>query len=85
MGLKLHRELDRNLPRYVHGDALCIGRSFNHQQRHPVHRAGDTLLCAYSNQGAVVGQNDGVRLRFEVSDTGVGLTPAQMERLFSTL
>jgi len=35
------------------------------------------------NQGSVVGQSDGVRLRFEVSDTGVGLAPMQIEQLFS--
>ncbi len=84
-GLKLHRELDRNLPRYVHGDALCIGQIvLNYLNNAIQFTEQGHIVVRVLNQGAVVGQNDGVRLRFEVSDTGVGLTPAQMERLFST-
>jgi signal transduction histidine kinase/DNA-binding NarL/FixJ family response regulator/HPt (histidine-containing phosphotransfer) domain-containing protein len=84
-GLELHRELDRGLPRYVHGDALCIGRIIiNFLDNAIKFTEQGHVILRVTNRGAVAGQTGMVRLRVEVSDTGVGLTPEQTGRLFTS-
>ena len=84
-GLELHREVDRNLPRYVHGDALCIGQIILNYLNNAI---------KFTEQGHIIlrvlrcdtdaSVPTGVRLRFEVSDTGIGLSAEQIARLFAS-
>jgi signal transduction histidine kinase/CheY-like chemotaxis protein len=79
-GLDLFFEIDENVPRRLVGDALRLAQVLNNL-------VGNAIK--FTPRGEVVvavelaGRTDSeVELRFSVRDTGIGLTPAQAERLF---
>lgn len=79
-GLDLIFDVDPALPSYLKGDPLRIGQIL-------INFASNAIK--FTQQGAVVvrvvnvpTEGDQCRVRFEVSDTGIGLTPEQREGLF---
>ncbi len=80
-GLRLTREIDPRLPRFLRGDPLRLEQIL-------MNYVGNAIK--FSEQGHIqvrarVAQDQGesLLLRFEVEDQGIGLTPAQQERLFA--
>ncbi len=81
-GIKLSREIDPSLPPVLRGDALRLGQVL-------LNFAGNALK--FTEHGAItvtarsvepgVGET-GLRVRFEVSDTGIGMSDEQVARLF---
>jgi len=79
-GLGLRLELDPDLPPWVLGDPLRLGQVLLNFGGNAVKftGAGEVKVAA-----RVLDRPPGrVQLRFEVSDTGIGMTGAQLERLF---
>ncbi|MDG4551225.1 MAG: response regulator [Candidatus Contendobacter sp.] len=67
-------------PRFLRGDPLRLGQIFMNLANNAVkftERGGVTV-----NVAAIARGGDKVILRYSVSDTGIGLTPEQRERLF---
>ncbi|MBT3219551.1 MAG: PAS domain S-box protein [Proteobacteria bacterium] len=80
-GLELLFDVDPRLPRSLRGDPLRLGQVLTNL-------AGNAVK--FTNKGEIVvsakliqQKPQGVRVRFGVRDTGIGLTPAQQSRLFS--
>ena len=80
-GLELVSLLYNDVPRYLIGDAIRIRQVL-------LNLVGNAIK--FTNQGSVVvrvmldeGNNSGRQLRFQVSDTGIGLTEAEQNRLFT--
>jgi two-component system sensor histidine kinase BarA len=80
-GLELLSKIDADVPRTLIGDPLRVGQILSNLVDNAI---------KFTERGVVgiaisrVHQTpDGVELRFAVSDTGVGLDPAQLERLFT--
>jgi PAS domain S-box-containing protein len=70
----------RNLPELLHGDGLHLGQILLNFATNAVKftEHGSITLCA-----EMVSENaDGLVVRFEVSDSGIGLSPEQQSRLF---
>jgi two-component system, sensor histidine kinase and response regulator len=79
-GLDLFFEIEPELPRRLIGDALRLTQVLNNLVSNAIKftRRGEVLIAVETLQrdaGAVM-------LRFEVRDTGIGLTTEQIERLF---
>ncbi len=79
-GLELVLDLPPGLPQHYRGDALRLGQIL-------INLLGNAVK--FTDRGSVhlavrvLDQEAGqTRLRFEVADTGIGLKPEQMERLF---
>ncbi|MFB1489602.1 MULTISPECIES: response regulator [unclassified Thiocapsa] len=79
-GLELVFRVSPDAPRTLLGDALRLGQVLTNL-------LGNALK--FTEQGTVEvritrlgGDTDQVRLRFEVSDTGIGMNPGQVDRLF---
>jgi two-component system, sensor histidine kinase and response regulator len=79
-GIELVVDL-RSLPPILHGDGLRIGQVL-------LNLAGNAVK--FTEQGSVTlratiltADDCGLRVRFEVSDTGIGLSPEQQSRLFN--
>ena len=81
-GLRLSVELAPELPRQLHGDASQIGQV--------LHKLADnavkfTATGAIGLRARLVEQRqDGVVLRFEVEDSGIGISAEQQAQLFQT-
>lgn len=78
--LSLNLDLDDALPAYVNGDPGRFRQVF-------VNLIGNALKFTHKGnvtiKGRVVAQNsEKVRMHFEVSDTGIGLAPESIEKLF---
>lgn len=78
--LALNLDLDEYLPAYVNGDPGRFRQVF-------VNLIGNALKFTHQGnvtiKGRVLAQNSGkVRMHFEVSDTGIGLAPESIEKLF---
>jgi len=81
-GVTLATSLHSDVPRALVGDSLRLGQVLTNL-------AGNALK--FTNEGQVVIEitlvegdleGDGVRLRFAVHDTGIGVTPEQITRIF---
>jgi signal transduction histidine kinase len=79
-GLNLFFHMDPATPRFLLGDPLRLGQILLNLVNNAV---------KFTEQGKVgvsvtlvARAGDQVRLRFAVSDTGIGLQPAQQSRLF---
>ena len=79
-GLEVTANLDRDLPEIVIGDAGRLRQILLNLTDNAVkftESGGVTLTASYLGTGAEPG-----RLRFEIRDTGIGIAPADQERLF---
>jgi two-component system sensor histidine kinase/response regulator len=81
-GLELAFDVDPNVPRALRGDPLRIGQIVTNYANNAV---------KFTEQGEIVVRvraeeetGDDLRVRFEVRDTGIGLTPEQQGRLFQS-
>jgi signal transduction histidine kinase/CheY-like chemotaxis protein/HPt (histidine-containing phosphotransfer) domain-containing protein len=79
-GLELASLIDHDLPETVHGDPFRLRQIL-------ANFAGNAIK--FTERGEVVlrarrctGTKDGVTIRFEVTDTGIGVSPEQQSRLF---
>jgi PAS domain S-box-containing protein len=79
-GLELVYDIDPRVPEYVHGDRLRVGQILLNFASNAVKftERGSILLRARLEEPLA----DGARLRFEVRDSGIGITPEQAGRLF---
>ncbi|MBR1147720.1 hybrid sensor histidine kinase/response regulator [Bradyrhizobium sp. AUGA SZCCT0431] len=79
-GLELASLIDHDLPETLHGDPFRLrqilanfaGNAIKFTER------GEVVLRARRHAGT----KDGVTIRFEVTDTGIGVSPEQQSRLF---
>lgn len=81
-GLELVFDIDRSVPGYLHGDALRLGQILINYANNAVKftEQGEIVVAA-----RVLEETDtDVLLRFEVRDTGIGITDAQQATLFRT-
>ncbi len=79
-GLALDVEVAADLPRQAEGDALRIGQILGNYIGNAIKftdRGGITVRAALAGQG-----RDGIRVRVEVQDTGIGLSLDQQRCLF---
>ncbi len=80
--LELVFDIDRNVPRYLNGDSLRLGQILINYANNAVKFTdqGEIVIAA-----RVVEETEhDVLLRFEVRDTGIGISPEQQARLFQT-
>ncbi|HJV84415.1 MAG TPA: 7TM diverse intracellular signaling domain-containing protein [Noviherbaspirillum sp.] len=80
-GLKYVFDVAEDVPSNLYGDSLRLGQVLINLVSNAIkftHAGHVTLRCRLA--GSFVG---GVELRFEVEDTGIGITPEQRIRLFS--
>ncbi|WP_269532264.1 response regulator [Chitinimonas sp. BJYL2] len=81
-GLELIFDIDPALPDHLMGDPLRLGQILINYSNNAVKftETGEVTI-----RGRLLAQRDGeVEVRFEVSDTGIGLTPEQKARLFQS-
>jgi signal transduction histidine kinase/ActR/RegA family two-component response regulator len=79
-GLRLEFDCDPLLPAAMEGDSLRVTQALLNLVNNAVKftdRGGITVRALRESQG-----DDGVVLRFEVADTGIGMDEAQVARLF---
>ena len=81
-GLELLMDVDPRLPNELRGDPLRLGQIL-------INYASNAVK--FTDEGSVVirvrlaeERADAVEVRFEVEDTGIGLTPEQIDRLFQS-
>ncbi|MDY0107527.1 MAG: response regulator, partial [Giesbergeria sp.] len=81
-GLELICDVAPDVPPNLVGDALRIGQILINYANNAIKftEQGDIGIVVRVQEQ----QGDRVMLRFEVRDTGIGLSPAQMERLFQS-
>ena len=82
--LKLLTEMDLDVPKFLVGDSLRLGQILNNLVGNAVKftQQGEIRI----NVGRMPQNNvqpSSVTLRFSVSDTGIGMTPKHIERLFA--
>jgi signal transduction histidine kinase/DNA-binding NarL/FixJ family response regulator/HPt (histidine-containing phosphotransfer) domain-containing protein len=79
-------EVAPGVPRSLHGDVLRLGQVLvnlvNNAVKFTAPGGAVTLAIVREPEPAGVPAPDAVRLRFEVRDTGIGLSPEQQVRLF---
>ena len=81
-GVELVVAIDPHLPTSLRGDPLRLTQVLNNLGGNAVKftEAGEVVLRA----GAIERAAESVLVRFEVSDTGIGITPEQQGRLFQS-
>ena len=81
-GLKLHCDIDPDIPKLLMGDPLRLGQILINYANNAVKftHTGEVRIAIRIDRMVA----DEVRLHFSVSDTGIGLTQAQMARLFTS-
>ncbi len=79
-GLEILFSIDSATPRWFVGDAMRLEQILVNLVDNAVKftETGEVIIAA----GAEGGADDSVVLQFSVRDTGIGMTPAQQERLF---
>ncbi len=84
-GLQLSREIDPALPPVVRGDALRLGQVLLNFAGNALKFTDTGSIRLVARQVARVGQTGEIpRVRFEVCDTGIGMTEEQVARLFQS-
>lgn len=79
-GLELSFGIDEGIPEVLHGDSFRISEvlsNFLSNSLKFTHHGGVYVRCQAAQQ-----DTDGVLLRFEVRDTGIGMTAKQQEKVF---
>ncbi|RVU43928.1 response regulator [Rubrivivax rivuli] len=84
-GLELVLDLDPEVPAYLQGDPLRLGQVLINLGSNAVKftERGEVVVRV-QRRAAEAGPAPGVALRFEVCDTGPGLSPAQGAQLFTS-
>ena len=79
-GLEIVSQIDPALPRHLHGDSLRLGQILLNYASNAV-KFTEKGVVSFSIK---VAEHQGNRLKvlFAVSDTGIGLSPEQLERLY---
>jgi len=81
-GLEFRCSIDPALPPYVHGDSLRIGQILlNFLSNSVKFTERGSISVSITGQEA---DDNGLLIRFTVSDTGIGIPPEQQSRLFDT-
>jgi len=80
-GLELLFDVGTDVPTALVGDSLRLGQVVINLVNNAIKftEKGEITVCVHK----IASEPDGVRLRFEVRDTGIGLTEAQRNKLFS--
>ncbi len=80
-GLSFEWEIDWKAPRYLVGDSHRLLQVLNNLLSNAIKftEIGTVRLTVYHSY-----EGEDVFLRFDVSDTGIGISPLEMERLFQT-
>jgi len=83
-GLELVIDIDKAVPGKLRGDPLRLGQILINLIGNAVKftRSGSVRLRAEVLERKDAGEEARVQLRFAVSDTGIGMTPEQLTRLF---
>ncbi len=81
-GLELLCHIDHNIPKILLGDPLRLGQILINFANNAIKftQSGEVRL----NATVLKSSDSHVLMRFSVSDTGIGLTPEQMSRLFKS-
>ncbi|MDZ7641190.1 MAG: response regulator [Desulfurivibrio sp.] len=85
-GVELIFRIDPQIPRHLVGDPLRLGQILTNLVNNAVKftEQGEILVEVAPEEEVDKGRGDGLRLRFTVRDTGIGMTPAQVSRLFES-
>ncbi|HYN52666.1 MAG TPA: response regulator, partial [Thermoleophilaceae bacterium] len=81
-GLQVTTEIDNDVPAVVRGDELRVRQVLNNLVSNAVKFTREGEISVRVRRIAATG--DRVNLRFEVSDTGIGIEPEQLARLFES-
>jgi hypothetical protein len=78
--LEVVDRIDPNIPEFVNGDAMRLSQILANFASNAIKftERGSVVLGAH----LVAQETNGLRVRFEVTDTGIGLTPDQQIRIF---
>jgi signal transduction histidine kinase/CheY-like chemotaxis protein/HAMP domain-containing protein len=81
-GLEVLFAIDKNVPTYLMGDPLRLGQVLTNLANNAVKftEKGEVIVAIESIEES----KDSVTLKFEVKDSGIGLTQEQMDRLFKS-
>ncbi len=82
-GLLLRLEIDPDTPRYLTGDEMRIKQVLTNILTNAVKYTERGSITFHMDFQPVSGEKDSVLLRVAVRDTGVGIRPEDMKRLFS--
>lgn len=84
-GLHLQIEVPADVPRYLVGDAMRLGQILVNLVNNAIKftERGNVKLSLENLNGEAGPSDVPVMLRFAISDTGIGMTDDQIERLFS--
>lgn len=80
-GLEMHIDSDKNIPRYVIADGLRISQIINNLVGNAIKftHSGDITI-----RSTLIGSSgDEIELRVDIIDSGIGMSEAEQERLFS--
>lgn len=79
-GLEIHIDFDPAIPTMVEGDSLRLSQILNNIVGNAVKFTpkGDITIRVHLDEQ----NNDTVTLRFSITDTGIGMTPEEVEKLF---
>ena len=86
-GLTLSLDIDRSAPQRVVGDPDLIGQVLRNLVSNAVkytERGGVRVNVSVEEAADGIAEDGGVRLRFAVSDTGIGIPPGRLDRLFQS-
>jgi signal transduction histidine kinase/CheY-like chemotaxis protein/HPt (histidine-containing phosphotransfer) domain-containing protein len=84
-GLLLQLDLPRNVPKFLIGDAMRLGQILINIVNNAIKftEQGQVKISLELRDTINTDANAIVNLRFVIQDTGIGMTPAQVEKLFA--
>jgi len=82
-GLEVITEIDADVPVMLRGDYLRVGQILLNFAGNAVKFTDHGAITIRARRVGAGGEGEGVLIRFEVSDTGIGMSPEQQARLFA--
>ena len=82
-GLVLKLDFDRDMPKFLHGDEVRIKQVITNILTNAVKYTEKGSVTFSMGYKRVPGDDEGVYLNVSVRDTGIGIKPEDMEKLFS--